>query len=513
MRQLNTGYLHNHPYFHPTTRQRLKHRKQQRMKSTVLVLTMLVGVYLLIYFVKRIDNFRLKPSSQAELVPVESTSKPTDIHVDYIPYDQDKEKLIVPLNQAKRFILENGSEICIPKGAFVNQKGERIHSDVEIKYREFHKAAEIIASGIPMDYDSAGVKHHFESAGMFEIRAYQKNGQEVFLANDKSIQVNMAADSNEEGYNHYYLEEQFDLKPKWKLLGQSILSNGQLFASEEDAAQIYEENILNENIQEEAIFPTSDSEEDKTIALETPTYPVFQINFNLDKSPDLEEFTDQYWQWIDMGDLTENPYVNTWVLDIPWEGFGLDTMSKERYQPTVIQLPDQFSRIYFNKAETKALFSCKDGKARLINLQSGKTTYFDGVWTARFTPDEKYIYTTLDDVKLWSLDGQLIHNFGTPEYGVKSVNFSPDSQFLLITSKENRIRLYDIQGNFIARVWAGTENYNYALSTFEVNNMPSKGAFFTPDSRFIIVQSLQGNHYQSWNIRGQAVQLNQGSSI
>lgn len=97
------------------------------------------------------------------------------------------------------------SKIKIPAKAFVNKQGQDIVGDVEIKYREFHDQADIIASGIPMQYDSVGHQYHFESAGMFDIRGYQ-NGEQVFIKPDKPISVEMSSRQISDRYNQYVLD-------------------------------------------------------------------------------------------------------------------------------------------------------------------------------------------------------------------------------------------------------------------------------------------------------------------
>jgi hypothetical protein len=97
------------------------------------------------------------------------------------------------------------TKIKVPKNAFVNKEGKEIIGDVEIKYREFHDQADIIASGIPMTYDSAGTQYTFESAGMFDVRGYQ-NGEEVFLKQGKPITVDLASRYPDDSYNQYYLD-------------------------------------------------------------------------------------------------------------------------------------------------------------------------------------------------------------------------------------------------------------------------------------------------------------------
>lgn len=121
-------------------------------------------------------------------------------------------KLNVPYNSYKVNAQKGGelahhtkSKIKVPKNAFINKEGKEIIGDVEIKYREFHDQADIIASGIPMTYDSAGTQYTFESAGMFDVRGYQ-NGEEVFLKQGKPITIDLASRYTDDSYNQYYLD-------------------------------------------------------------------------------------------------------------------------------------------------------------------------------------------------------------------------------------------------------------------------------------------------------------------
>lgn len=121
-------------------------------------------------------------------------------------------KLNVPYNSYKVNSAKGGeiahhtrSKIKVPKNAFVNKAGQEIVGDVEIKYREFHDQADIIASGIPMTYDSAGTQYTFESAGMFDVKGYQ-NGEEVYLKQGKPITIELASRYTDDTYNQYYLD-------------------------------------------------------------------------------------------------------------------------------------------------------------------------------------------------------------------------------------------------------------------------------------------------------------------
>lgn len=102
-------------------------------------------------------------------------------------------------------ITHQGSKIKVPAGSFVSKSGEDIVGDVTIEYREFHDPADIVVSGIPMAYDSAGHKYNLESAGMFDIRG-SYNGEPVFIKPDKQLDVTLASASSENRFNQYFLD-------------------------------------------------------------------------------------------------------------------------------------------------------------------------------------------------------------------------------------------------------------------------------------------------------------------
>lgn len=109
-----------------------------------------------------------------------------------------------------------GTEIMVPEQAFTDESGGLVSGEVEIRYREFHSLADIFISGIPMQYDSAGYTYSFESAGMFEIKAFQ-NGRELKTNPESLIEVHMVSKKDGEYFNQYYLNEQTG---KWDFLAR-----------------------------------------------------------------------------------------------------------------------------------------------------------------------------------------------------------------------------------------------------------------------------------------------------
>jgi hypothetical protein len=103
-------------------------------------------------------------------------------------------------------LLPNGGSIIFKDHAFVDEKGNPVSGEVDVAWQEFHSLADIALSGIPMKYDSAGVKYDLVSGGMFSIHASQNN-KPVELAPGKTAEVNLVSLQDTPCYNFYELDE------------------------------------------------------------------------------------------------------------------------------------------------------------------------------------------------------------------------------------------------------------------------------------------------------------------
>ncbi|MBL4705257.1 MAG: hypothetical protein JKY54_12100 [Flavobacteriales bacterium] len=110
----------------------------------------------------------------------------------------------------------SGSELTVPKFAFVDADGNEISGEIEIKYREFHDQLDILFSGIPMHYDSAGTTYNFESAGMLEVRGFQ-NRVPIFIKPEEPLEVSMQSSNSSPTFNIYNLDEE---GRKWDYIGK-----------------------------------------------------------------------------------------------------------------------------------------------------------------------------------------------------------------------------------------------------------------------------------------------------
>jgi hypothetical protein len=151
-----------------------------------------------------------------------------------IPYEKHQ----LQADQAQQIQTRTGSLIDIPAHVLVDADGNAVTGIVEISYREFHSAADIFRSGIPMRYDSAGTSHILRSAGMFEMRAAQQ-GKSLFIAEGKQINVEM--NSTKSGaFNFYKLNEAGD--NNWQFIASATaepfeLPNDSVGEEHQDAPQ------------------------------------------------------------------------------------------------------------------------------------------------------------------------------------------------------------------------------------------------------------------------------------
>jgi len=128
-----------------------------------------------------------------------------------IPMEHELMELIIEKDKPTQVITSGGTVINIPENTLVDSLGNLITGKVDLKYRDFLDQKEVFLSGIPMDYDSNGVKMNFKSGGMFEMLAYQ-NESPLHIANDKIVKVDLASLQVEDDYNIYYLSPE---EKKW----------------------------------------------------------------------------------------------------------------------------------------------------------------------------------------------------------------------------------------------------------------------------------------------------------
>lgn len=187
----------------------------------------------------------------------------------------------------------NGTSIEIPANVIVDKKGKPVKSKVEVSFVQYHSAADILASGIPMVYDSSGTSGTFQSAGMFTIHAESK-GKEVFIKEGANIGVNLASDTPEP-YNYYEMNEQngdwtYDFSPR-----SPVRPNEKFDPSK---------------------FPLEPQEADKNAF-------VLDLNFDVSDYEELTAFSGVVWEYVGDHDSLD-PRNSDVVQKTLWTDFELE---------------------------------------------------------------------------------------------------------------------------------------------------------------------------------------------
>lgn len=119
--------------------------------------------------------------------------------------DVPLQKHIVNSENGDTIYLANNTRIIIPNNAFVDSIGNPITGEVEIDFQEYHTEAEVILSGIPMQYDSAGTTYTLETDGMFKINGTQNN-KKVEIAPNKDLRVKTQSYKEDTPCFNYYTQ-------------------------------------------------------------------------------------------------------------------------------------------------------------------------------------------------------------------------------------------------------------------------------------------------------------------
>jgi hypothetical protein len=194
---------------------------------------------------------------------------------------------------------KEGTKIIIPANSLKNKKGEIISGKAQIHYKSINTPAEIMLSGIPMRYDSAGVKLDFISAGMFQVDASQ-NGEKLDIVNGKKVDVQFASYKEGDDFSFYKMNEQ---SGSWAYKGISTP-----VANEEKEVKL--KNFGEDNL--------------------------FQLDIDYSTNKELEPFNGLKWLCLDKTE--KNPINAPRILKELWHEIELKTIDSKKgvYQMTLI---------------------------------------------------------------------------------------------------------------------------------------------------------------------------------
>ncbi|MEM7102603.1 MAG: hypothetical protein AAF502_05660 [Bacteroidota bacterium] len=248
--------------------------------------------------------------------------------------------------QGGTYEYESGSKIVVPPAAFIDFQGNPVVGTIQLEYREFHDPVDFFLSGIPMEYDSAGVRFNLESAGMMEIYAKQ-DGKRLNVKPGSEIAIQLVSAINTKGetpaFNIYKLDIENRNWVYWapnrmEVVGGDDIDSSmqklsepelQLKSLESEFSQLLEE----ENARFEAL-------ELKIPAPLIPQQPrkanekgfVFDLDINKDLYPDLAVYENVMWEVID---IPENAFFHKGLYEMHWDDAALNASSDNNYELTL----------------------------------------------------------------------------------------------------------------------------------------------------------------------------------
>ena len=296
----------------------------------------------------------------ANKVNTSPTKEMQKVHPPINGVDVAFQKIQVEPSKSKTISFDSGSSIEIPANAFVDAAGKLVTTPVEVKYREFVSAADIIASGIPMKAAHNGISGNMESAGMFELRA-STNQEEIFIAENKDVKVNMATNVGGNDFDFWYFDETMG---NWENKG---VSKPQANLQKEETKKIL------------ASSPQL-VEPNKPIAF-NKNKPVLNFDINLEEYPELKEMDGVFWQYSGKGTAPESA---KWIFDEQWDYANIEPSATSNEYQLELKKDKKVFKTYvcpsrkgkdFENAMANYNAKMKDYKDNNLSLQEKKEYY------------------------------------------------------------------------------------------------------------------------------------------
>ena len=261
----------------------------------------------------KIDFSNSKKGLDSSNTEFETISLPKKVAVNPVYEDLDVPFSSFKVDASKDTVLtfgEKETQIKIPARSFVYKNGKPVEGEVNIDYREIRSVAEIMLSGITMEYDSAGTTYDFQTAGMFDIRGY-KNGEPIEIAPDKPLTIEYKSDQTDGDYNFYCLDEE---KANWDYLStpKVEIENSEVIIKNEASSS------LQNSVNKKSYSNSTHTSNGKTLISDSlkkalPIKPqlalkdqeLWDFEYNLTRYPRLKQYAGVMWQFA--GEKDNNP--------------------------------------------------------------------------------------------------------------------------------------------------------------------------------------------------------------
>lgn len=322
-----------------------------------------------------------------------------------------------------------GSKMVVPRQAFVNDRGQNVQGEVDIRFRKLTDYVDFFLAGIPMTYDSAGVRYHLESAGMLEIYAEQ-NGQPVQLAPGKTIEVALFSEILVSSPNE---------KPSFNVYKLDTAARRWVYYSPDQIEFLddlsYDENDPLAEPKQELVARLGDIEQKKKAALteleasiplpekplrpfpNDPNIPTFELDFPADVS-DSEAaalHAETVWQLS-----PDNAPFDQGLLAYAWDVESIEKINDQEYE-IVLTKPDYTLRIL-----ASPVLIGEDYERALARYQEDLATYDDAM-----AERDRELRTLRQSVETWEAEERqaAVDQYEAALADRTFVNTSPSSAF------------------------------------------------------------------------------------
>jgi hypothetical protein len=220
----------------------------------------------------------------------------------------------VASDQASKITFASGSSIDIPAGIFVDENNQPVTKPVDLLFREFHTAADIIASGIPMKVRmEEGTEEWMQTAGMFELKGFCE-GKAVKIAAGKTLNMNLVSNVDGE-FPFWYFNTESGNWEKQSQVSTAVPNPNFMLAPVVDV---------------EVAAPPA-----KPIEF-NPSKPALNFDINVKKLPELANLGRIIWQYAGT-DAKKDPANHEWVFRHNWDDAIIEpTITPNVYHLTLV---------------------------------------------------------------------------------------------------------------------------------------------------------------------------------
>lgn len=129
---------------------------------------------------------------------------------------QKQHFFIDPSRDTVLSIGNEGTQLHVPKNAFVDADGTLLSEKVTLSFQEYKNSAEMAFSKIPMTYKKGEEDLRFNSSGMFSIKG-DCLGQAAFIAEDKALAIDYFLPKHNKDIDFYRLKND---SSNWELIAE-----------------------------------------------------------------------------------------------------------------------------------------------------------------------------------------------------------------------------------------------------------------------------------------------------